>query len=91
MGQMLCRHRHIIGIVEGLTKQAMRKVSDYYNNVCLFHPRGCKSHYEEVEATLPKMFVWLVQLFSFILNVQPSCVYEEVLKVERRFLPKVPN
>ncbi|XP_046877452.1 TATA box-binding protein-associated factor RNA polymerase I subunit B isoform X4 [Hypomesus transpacificus] len=68
------------------------------SNSTYWHPslrvcqdRGCKSHYEEVEATLPKMFVWLVQLFSFILNVQPSCVYEEVLKVERRFLPKVPN
>ncbi|XP_067097884.1 TATA box-binding protein-associated factor RNA polymerase I subunit B [Osmerus mordax] len=68
------------------------------SNPTYWHPslrvcqdRGCRSHYDEVEDTLPKMFVWLLQLFSFILNVQPSCVYEEVLKVERRFLRKNPK
>lgn len=55
------------------------------------NPRSCSSHYEEVEATLPRMFVWFLQLFSFILNVQPSCVYEEVLKVERRFFLHKPR
>ncbi|KAM6954371.1 TATA box-binding protein-associated factor RNA polymerase I subunit B [Aplochiton taeniatus] len=46
----------------------------------------CKSHYKEVEATLPKMYLWLLELFAFLLGVRPGCVYEEVLKLERLFL-----
>ncbi|XP_014060329.2 TATA box-binding protein-associated factor RNA polymerase I subunit B isoform X1 [Salmo salar] len=49
-------------------------------------PRFCKSHYAEVEVTLPRMYVWLLNLFSFLMGVKPGCVYEEVLKVERHFL-----
>ncbi|XP_071323992.1 TATA box-binding protein-associated factor RNA polymerase I subunit B [Trachinotus anak] len=47
-------------------------------------PRKCGSHYSEVEATLPRSFVWLLQLFSFLLDVKPAYLYEEVLRVERR-------
>ncbi len=46
--------------------------------------RKCSSHYSEVEATLPRMFVWLLQLFCFMLDVEPAYLYEEVLRVERR-------
>ncbi|XP_062293752.1 TATA box-binding protein-associated factor RNA polymerase I subunit B [Scomber scombrus] len=46
----------------------------------------CKSHYKEVEPTLPRMFVWLLQLFSFLLDVKPFCMYEEVLTMERRII-----
>ncbi|XP_053192887.1 TATA box-binding protein-associated factor RNA polymerase I subunit B [Scomber japonicus] len=46
----------------------------------------CKSHYEEVEPTLPRMFVWLLQLFSFLLDVKPFYMYEEVLTMERRII-----
>ena len=28
--------------------------------------------------------MWLLQLFSFLLDVKPAYLYEEVLKVERR-------
>ncbi|XP_062266965.1 TATA box-binding protein-associated factor RNA polymerase I subunit B [Platichthys flesus] len=49
-------------------------------------PKKCRSHYSEVEATLPRSFVWLLQLFSFLLSVKPPHLYEEVLKVERRVL-----
>ncbi|XP_019966163.1 TATA box-binding protein-associated factor RNA polymerase I subunit B isoform X2 [Paralichthys olivaceus] len=49
-------------------------------------PQKCRSHYSEVEATLPRSFVWLLQLFSFLLNVKPAYLYEEVLRVERRVL-----
>ncbi|XP_012679326.2 TATA box-binding protein-associated factor RNA polymerase I subunit B [Clupea harengus] len=48
--------------------------------------RVCKDHYAEVEATLPRMYVWLLGLFSFLLRVKPSAMHEEVLKVERRFV-----
>ncbi|XP_030261202.1 TATA box-binding protein-associated factor RNA polymerase I subunit B [Sparus aurata] len=47
-------------------------------------PRSCSSHYSEVEPTLPRTFVWLLQLFGFLLDVKPAYLYEEVLKVERR-------
>ncbi|XP_071018834.1 uncharacterized protein [Oncorhynchus clarkii lewisi] len=48
-------------------------------------PRFCKNHYAEMEATLLRMYEWLLDRFSF-LGVKPDCVYEEVLKVERHFL-----
>eukprot|EP00066_Takifugu_rubripes_P027666 XP_011616932.1 PREDICTED: TATA box-binding protein-associated factor RNA polymerase I subunit B isoform X1 [Takifugu rubripes] len=47
-------------------------------------PRTCRSHYEEVEATLPQTFKWFLKLFCFLLDIKPACLYEEVLKVERR-------
>uniref|UniRef100_A0A3Q0RQD7 TATA box-binding protein-associated factor RNA polymerase I subunit B n=1 Tax=Amphilophus citrinellus TaxID=61819 RepID=A0A3Q0RQD7_AMPCI len=51
----------------------------------LRHCRRCRaSHYSEVEVMLPRSFVWLLQLFSFMLDVKPSYLYEEVLSVERR-------
>lgn len=37
-----------------------------------------------MEPTLPRTFVWLLQLFGFLLDVKPAYLYEEVLKVERR-------
>ncbi|XP_070782239.1 TATA box-binding protein-associated factor RNA polymerase I subunit B [Enoplosus armatus] len=55
-------------------------------------PRKCRSHYSEVEATLPRTFVWLLQLFSFLLDVKPAYLYEEVLMVERRVIgSKIPK
>ncbi|XP_051265533.1 TATA box-binding protein-associated factor RNA polymerase I subunit B [Dicentrarchus labrax] len=50
------------------------------------NPRTCRSHYSDVEATLPRTFVWLLQLFCFLLDVKPAFLYEEVLKVERRVI-----
>ncbi|XP_076021366.1 TATA box-binding protein-associated factor RNA polymerase I subunit B [Genypterus blacodes] len=56
------------------------------------NPRDCGSHYNEVEATLPRSFTWLLQLFSFMLDVDPGYLYEEVLCVERRLIPtKTPH
>nr|XP_046229256.1 TATA box-binding protein-associated factor RNA polymerase I subunit B isoform X2 [Scatophagus argus] len=55
-------------------------------------PRRCRSHYSEVEATLPRSFVWLLQLFCFLLDVKPAYLYEEVLRVERRvFSSRTPS
>nr|F1R3W0.1 RecName: Full=TATA box-binding protein-associated factor RNA polymerase I subunit B; AltName: Full=RNA polymerase I-specific TBP-associated factor 63 kDa; Short=TAFI63; AltName: Full=TATA box-binding protein-associated factor 1B; Short=TBP-associated factor 1B [Danio rerio] len=48
----------------------------------------CVSHFSKFEPSLPRMFVWVLDLFSFILGVLQSDVYEEVLNVERRFLKK---
>ncbi|XP_040919755.1 TATA box-binding protein-associated factor RNA polymerase I subunit B isoform X2 [Toxotes jaculatrix] len=49
-------------------------------------PRKCRSHYSEFEPTFPRSFVWLLQLFSFLLDVKPADLYDEVLRVERRVL-----
>ncbi|XP_061785982.1 TATA box-binding protein-associated factor RNA polymerase I subunit B [Nerophis lumbriciformis] len=49
-------------------------------------PRNCGSHYSAVEATLPRSFVWLLKLFSFLLQVSLAHLYQEVLSVERRLL-----
>ncbi|KAK9531980.1 hypothetical protein VZT92_011365 [Zoarces viviparus] len=40
--------------------------------------------YSEVEETLPRSFVWLLQLFCFLLEVKPAYLYKEVLRVETR-------
>ncbi|XP_047244211.1 TATA box-binding protein-associated factor RNA polymerase I subunit B [Girardinichthys multiradiatus] len=47
-------------------------------------PRSCTSHYSIMEPTLPRSFVWMLQLFSFMLDVEPWYLFEEVLEVERR-------
>ncbi|XP_023152896.1 TATA box-binding protein-associated factor RNA polymerase I subunit B [Amphiprion ocellaris] len=64
------------------------------SNSTYWHPglkkcdrRRCpSSHYSDMEPTLPRSFVWLLQLFSFLLDVKPSDLYEEVLKVERQVI-----
>lgn len=38
----------------------------------------------EMEPLLPKSFKWLLQLFSFLLRLEPSIILREVLSVERR-------
>lgn len=44
--------------------------------------RPCKSHFAEVEPSLPRMYVWLLELFSFLLHVTPPRLHLEVIKVE---------
>ncbi|XP_008298933.1 TATA box-binding protein-associated factor RNA polymerase I subunit B [Stegastes partitus] len=64
------------------------------SNSTYWHPglRKCDrrlcpgTHYSEMEPTLPRSFVWLLQLFSFLLDVRPFYLYEEVLRVERLVL-----
>ncbi|XP_041661248.1 TATA box-binding protein-associated factor RNA polymerase I subunit B [Cheilinus undulatus] len=63
-----------------------------FSNQSYWHPAlrpcnwKCLSHYSDVEPTLPRMFVWVLQLFSFMMDVKPELLYEEVLSVERRVL-----
>uniref|UniRef100_A0A3Q3XJY7 TATA box-binding protein-associated factor RNA polymerase I subunit B n=1 Tax=Mola mola TaxID=94237 RepID=A0A3Q3XJY7_MOLML len=63
-------------------------------NTTYWHPAlrtcksRCRSHYTEVEATLPRTFVWLMKVFCFLLDVKPASLYEEVLRVERRVFGK---
>uniref|UniRef100_A0A3Q2TCZ1 TATA box-binding protein-associated factor RNA polymerase I subunit B n=1 Tax=Fundulus heteroclitus TaxID=8078 RepID=A0A3Q2TCZ1_FUNHE len=48
------------------------------------NPRTCSSHYGELEPTLPRSFVWLLQLFAFMLDVEAWRLFDAVLEVERR-------
>ncbi|PWA14333.1 hypothetical protein CCH79_00018496 [Gambusia affinis] len=50
----------------------------------LHHTKTCISHYPSIEPTLPRSFVWLLQLFSFMLDVEAWYLFDEVLEVERR-------
>ncbi|CAF89521.1 unnamed protein product [Tetraodon nigroviridis] len=44
------------------------------------HPRMCRGHYAQAEATLPHSFKWFLRLFGFLLDIRPPRLYEEVLK-----------
>lgn len=45
-----------------------------------------------MEPTLPRSFAWLLQLFSFLLDVKPADLYDEVLRLERKvFSGKTPR
>ncbi|XP_037305932.2 TATA box-binding protein-associated factor RNA polymerase I subunit B [Pungitius pungitius] len=59
------------------------------SNSTYWHPalrssRRCSRLYSDVEATLPRTFVWLLQLFCFLLEVKPADLFQEVLRVEAR-------
>ncbi|CAB1440518.1 unnamed protein product [Pleuronectes platessa] len=68
--------------------QTLSNTTYWHTALRVCDPKKCRSHYSEVEATLPRSFVWLLQLFSFLLSVKPPHLYEEVLKVERRVLDR---
>ena len=53
---------------------------------CCLLARACRRHFEEDRATLPKMYCWLLELFSFLLGVKQALVHEEVLRAERLLL-----
>ncbi|XP_038150240.1 TATA box-binding protein-associated factor RNA polymerase I subunit B [Cyprinodon tularosa] len=48
------------------------------------HPWACSSHYTKLDPMLPRSFVWLLELFSFMLDVESWCLLHAVLRVERR-------
>lgn len=50
------------------------------------HKKDCRDHYSELEHSLPRMYVWLLGLFSFLLRVSEAQVHKEVVEVERRLL-----
>ncbi|KAK9956551.1 hypothetical protein ABG768_014277 [Culter alburnus] len=65
----------------------------YLANQKYWHPelrlcvsKSCGDHFPEVEPWLPRMYSWVLDLFSFILGVRQAEVHKAVLDVERRFL-----
>lgn len=75
----LCRYTYV--------KRRMKMVGqtppDLHDLLVCSSVSRCRSHFLEAEPTLPRSFVWLLQLFCFLLDLNPACVYEEVLHLER--------
>ncbi|MCJ8743794.1 hypothetical protein PDJAM_G00098240 [Pangasius djambal] len=49
----------------------------------------CGDHFWELEPTLPRMYVWLLGLFSFMLGVEDVQLHSAVVQVEQRLLTKL--
>ncbi|CAJ1077774.1 TATA box-binding protein-associated factor RNA polymerase I subunit B [Xyrichtys novacula] len=71
-------HMKLVGI-------SPQSSSDPTNWHSAFRPSvwKCGCRYADAEAMLPRTFLWLLQLFSFLLDVKPKHLYREVLRVER--------
>ncbi|XP_065111948.2 TATA box-binding protein-associated factor RNA polymerase I subunit B isoform X3 [Paramisgurnus dabryanus] len=70
----------------GVNRLANRKYWHTYLGPC---PSDIsKDHFSDIESSLPRIYVWLIDLFSFLLGVRQAQVYDEVLVVERRLLRK---
>ncbi|XP_017311573.1 TATA box-binding protein-associated factor RNA polymerase I subunit B isoform X3 [Ictalurus punctatus] len=52
------------------------------------HKRQCGDHFGELEPTLPRMYVWLLGLFSFMLGVEDAKLHGAVVQVEQGLLRK---
>ncbi|CAL8314167.1 unnamed protein product [Lota lota] len=64
-------------------------------NMAYWHPPlkkckawPCRNHFEADRSTLPRMYCWLLELFSFLLGVKEALVHEEVLRVERLLIDR---
>ncbi|KAI1897368.1 hypothetical protein AGOR_G00082590 [Albula goreensis] len=85
-------HNHRLGCV--LKKKSS---SPQLSNVKYWHTalKVCDSwhdgtHFQEVEPTLPRTYMWLLGLFSFLLGVKAARVHAEVCHVERRLIKGTP-
>ncbi|XP_076849261.1 TATA box-binding protein-associated factor RNA polymerase I subunit B [Brachyhypopomus gauderio] len=71
---------------DGARRLVNRKYWHPALRVC--HPRQCRDHFSEMEPSLPRMYVWMLELFSFLLGVRQAQVHREVVEVERRLLSR---
>lgn len=74
-----------------LKKDGFKNLSNrkYWHPELRLCPRKlCGDHFSEIEPSLPRMYVWVLDLFSFILGVRQAEVHKEVLSVKRRFLKR---
>ncbi|KAJ8356133.1 hypothetical protein SKAU_G00189270 [Synaphobranchus kaupii] len=53
-------------------------------------PHQCGDHFPEVEPNLPRSYVWVLGLFSFLLGVKAARVHAEVCSVERLLVKSRP-
>ncbi|XP_066533473.1 TATA box-binding protein-associated factor RNA polymerase I subunit B [Hoplias malabaricus] len=59
----------------------------WHPDLKICHEKNCRrNHYTEQEHTFPRTYVWLLELFSFLLGVKKAMVHNEVIKVERLLL-----
>ncbi|XP_043076450.1 TATA box-binding protein-associated factor RNA polymerase I subunit B [Puntigrus tetrazona] len=68
----------------GFTHLSNRKY--WHPDLKLCIDKLCGDHFSEIEPSLPRMYVWVLDLFSFILGVRQAEVHREVVSVERLFL-----
>ncbi|XP_018599025.1 TATA box-binding protein-associated factor RNA polymerase I subunit B [Scleropages formosus] len=54
-------------------------------------PKQCRDHFREIEPTLPRSYIFLLQLFSFLLGVGESCIHAQVIQVERLLIRNAPR
>ncbi|XP_056620480.1 TATA box-binding protein-associated factor RNA polymerase I subunit B-like [Triplophysa dalaica] len=81
----LSLHKHRLNCTfkkKGVKRLTNRK---YWHTVLSVCPPTCSDHFSEIEPSLPRMYVWLLDLFSFLLGVSQAQVHKEVLNIERRF------
>uniref|UniRef100_A0A3B3ZTN2 TATA box-binding protein-associated factor RNA polymerase I subunit B n=1 Tax=Periophthalmus magnuspinnatus TaxID=409849 RepID=A0A3B3ZTN2_9GOBI len=50
----------------------------------------CKEHFSSLKEDVPRMFLWLLELFSFILHLKVDILFEAVVRLERKLF-KIPN
>ncbi|KAM9778895.1 TATA box-binding protein-associated factor RNA polymerase I subunit B isoform X1 [Syngnathus typhle] len=83
------RH-HRLDAVVSLKQEVLTPVNTAYRHLPLAscHPRACGASctWTAVEATLSRSFLWLLQLFCFLLQVSQADLHQEVMKIERRLL-----
>ncbi|KAA0708562.1 RNA polymerase I subunit B [Triplophysa tibetana] len=78
-------HQHRLNCTfkkKGFKRLTNRK---YWHTVLNRCPPTCSHHFSDSEPSLPRMYVWLLDLFSFLLGVSQGQVHKEVLNIERCF------
>uniref|UniRef100_A0A8B9HCE1 TATA box-binding protein-associated factor RNA polymerase I subunit B n=1 Tax=Astyanax mexicanus TaxID=7994 RepID=A0A8B9HCE1_ASTMX len=79
-------HKHLNCMLEKRGKEKWLVNQAYWHtDLKRCHKKDCRDHYSELKHSLPRMYVWLLGLFSFLLRVSEAQVHKEVVEVERRF------
>ncbi|KAI4872400.1 hypothetical protein NFI96_029871 [Prochilodus magdalenae] len=82
-------HKHLGCVLEKRGKEKLLVNQKYwYTDLKHCHKRRCWDHFPDIEPTLPRMYLWLLGLFSFMLGVSKAEVHKEVVKVERQLIPR---
>ncbi|XP_056150573.1 TATA box-binding protein-associated factor RNA polymerase I subunit B isoform X2 [Lampris incognitus] len=79
-------HRQRVGGIVSMSEDTLAPPKVQY---WLLNSWKCNSNrhgilYKQLVPTLPKSFLWLLELFSFLLDVKPSSMLEGVWEVEQR-------
>lgn len=67
---------------------AFRQMNMIISGMSLSLCSQCGDHFGELEPTFPRMYVWLLGLFSFMLGVEDAKLHGAVVQVEQGLLRK---